>query len=280
MRKFIKLMLWIYLYKIIIYGVFMVSGHETMDVLRLAQLAMPVWGFNDNFTSCFIAFWFTIPFWNILIKNMSKRQHLLLLLLLLSIYTLPANIPKFRISFNYVMWFGVIYVLASYIRLYPAKNDNRKLWGILSALSIIIASTSVLVLHYTAPGSENYLVADTNKLFSVVIAVTTFMWFKNLNIGYCRVINLIGASTFGVLLIHTNSNAMRQWLWEETVDCCGHFNLPFWHLVRHSFGYVLTIFFVCILIDRIRIRLIEEPFFRWYDKKPRFTRVFKLLTGN
>lgn len=63
---------------------------------------MPVWGFNSNFTSCFIDFWLTIPFWNILIRNTTKKQHQLLLILLLGIYTILGSIPSFKITFNYV----------------------------------------------------------------------------------------------------------------------------------------------------------------------------------
>lgn len=118
LKKFVKLMLWIYLYRIIIYAAFLCTGYETLSIVMLFKLAMPVWGFSNNFTSCFIGFWLTIPFWNILIQNMTKQQHQLLLILLLGMYTILGSIPTFGVSVNYVTWFGVIYLISSYIRMY------------------------------------------------------------------------------------------------------------------------------------------------------------------
>lgn len=90
------------------------------------------------------------------------------------------------------------------------------------------------------------------------------MFFKNIQVKNNRVINTIAASTFGVLLIHANSDTMRQWLWKDLLDVVGHYNSSLMPL--YALGCVLAIFIVCVLIDIIRINLIEKPFFRWWDK--------------
>lgn len=267
-HKFIKLMLWIYLYKIVIYSIFLAVGYETLSPARLLQLLMPIWGLNSNFTSCFIAFWLTIPFWNTLINNISKQQHQLLLLLLLGLYTIFGSIPHFHVTFNYLTWFGVIYLISSYIRIYPSAVFERKnLWGWISVAAIILASISVLCMHHLQQGKEYFFVADSNKIFAVAVAVSTFLFYKNIQLQYHSWINAIGGSAFGVLLIHANSDAMRQWLWKDALDCVGHYSLPFSQLALFSVASVLSIFIICIIIDRIRVKLIEEPFFKWYDKK-------------
>ncbi len=83
---------------------------------------------------------------------------------------------------------------------------------------------------------------------------------------YSKVINTIGATTFGVFLIHANSNAMRIWLWKDTVDVVGHYALPIVQLVLYSIVVVLAIFSLCSLIDYCRAQILEKPFFKWYDK--------------
>ena len=169
--------------------------------------------------------------------------------------------------------------MASYIRLYPIElYSNKKVWALLSIINILLGAASILVMHRYFGWREEFLVSDANKIFAVAIALTTFLWFKNINMPYNKLINTIGGSTFGVLLIHANSDAMRQWLWKDTVDCVGHYSLPFWELVGFSIGVVLAIFFTCIIIDRIRIKLIEEPFFKWYDKEPRFQKFTDFLS--
>lgn len=277
-RKFVKLMLWIYVYRIIIYVAFLFSGYETLSAIRIVKLAMPVWGFNANFTSCFIGFWLTIPFWNILIHNMTRKQHLILMALLLGMYTCLGSIPKFDVTFNYVTWFGVIYLITSYIRIYPHQCfENAKLWIMVTVAAITLSILSVISLLFIGK-SQLFFMSDSNKMFAVVVAVSSFICIKNIHLPYNKIINAIGGSTFGVLLIHANSDAMRTWLWKDLVDCVGHYNLSLLQLIGYSIGVVLSIFFFCILIDRIRIKIIEEPFFKWYDKKPRFTKLNSCLS--
>ncbi len=109
--------------------------------------------------------------------------------------------------------------------------------------------------------------SDSNKLFAVAVAVSSFLWFKNLDIKQSKLINALGAGTFGVLLIHTNSIAMRSWLWDDTINVVCYYSLPLCQLILFSIGVVLAIFIICNLIDQIRITTVEKWFFRFYDNK-------------
>ena len=262
LQKFLKLILEIYFYKIAIFLVFYFTGHEHFSINGLIQLVMPFWGFNNNFTDCFIVFYLTIPFWNILIRNMTKKQHQLLLLLLLGIYSVLGNIPHFTITFNYVTWFGVIYLISSYISLYPIPAfQNRRLWGLLTVVSIAASMASVVFMVRFSLQSAYFFVTDSNKILPVIVAVSSFLWIKNINIPQSNLINAIGGSTFGVLLIHASSDAMRLWLWNGVLDCIGHYSLPLGKLILFSIGAVLAVFTACTLIDRLRIILLEKPLF-------------------
>lgn len=269
LRKFIKLLSQIYFYKFIIFVVFLFFGYEQISFQRLIILLSPLSGFKDNFISCFIAFYLLIPFLNILIQNMSEKQHKYLLYLLLFYYTVCGSIPSFIITFNYVTWFCIIFIISSYIRLYQKKLFSKKhLWGILTILSILLAIASVIILLFTKPLFHPYFfVEDCNKILAVPVAVSSFIWFKNLNLMYNKIINVIGGSTFGVLLIHANSNAMRTWLWKDTLDVVGHYSLSIENLILYSLGGVILVFAVCNLIDQIRVHIFEKSFFRWYDSR-------------
>ena len=111
-----------------------------------------------------------------------------------------------------------------------------------------------------------HFVDDSNKIFAVLVAISSFIWIKNVNIKQSKIINVIGGSTFGVLLIHANSNAMRKWLWCDVVDCIGHATLPMGKLLLFSLVVVISVFVVCNLVDQLRIIILEKPFFKWYDK--------------
>ena len=267
LRKFLKLVVQIYFYKLLLFAIFLFAGYESLSPIRFLRLILPFWGFQTDFVSCFIAFFLTIPFWTILVQNMSKRQHELLLMVTLGCYTILGSIPTFKVSFNYITWFGIIFLIASYIRLYPLRIfEKRALWGWLSFLFFILAMTSVVLLQMIL-GAGYFLISDCNKFFAVLIAVTSFLWFKNLNIKYSKIINAFGAGTFGVLLIHANSDAMRTWLWKDTLDIVGHYSMPIGELVLYCFGAVISVFIICNLIDQLRIATFEKWFFNWYDNK-------------
>lgn len=269
LRKFVKLMAQIYCIRFIIYPILLIGGYETLSLTRIVKLLMPVWGFNQNFTSCFIMFWLTIPFLNILVQHMNKRQHQVLLLLLLGAYTILGSIPTFSITFNYVTWFAILFFVASFIRLYPHPVFERKaLWGWLTLATVLLAMGSVVAMLALWGRFAYHFLSDSNRIFAFGVAVCSFLWFKNMDIRQSKVINAFGAGTFGVLLIHANSDAMRQWLWKDTVDVVGHYQtLATGELIMYSVGVVLAIFMICNLIDQLRIATIEKWFFRWYDNK-------------
>lgn len=271
-RKFVKLLAQVYLYNFVIFIVFLFMGYETLSLQRIVKLLMPFWGFSNGFVSCFIAFWLTIPFLTILVQNLNQRQHLLLILLALGIYTLLGSIPTFSISFNYITWFGILFFVASYFRLHPHPVfERRQLWGWMTLVSVILAVISIMLLRWLfgeRVGLGYNFVSDSNKFFAVVISICSFLWFKNMNIGYSKLINAFGAGTFGVLLIHANSDAMRTWLWKDTVDSIGHYySMTTGGLVLFSLGVVVAIFIICNLIDQLRIATLERWFFNWYDRK-------------
>ena len=130
LRKFLKLIFEILFYNIIIYAIFVATGYEHLSLSGIENL-IPMRNLNTNFTSCFLVFFFCIPFLNVLVQHLDKRKYQYLIGLSLFIYTLHGTLPHTSVDMNYVSWFCVIYFIASYIRLYPLPYDrNVKIWGI------------------------------------------------------------------------------------------------------------------------------------------------------
>jgi hypothetical protein len=195
---------------------------------------------------------------------MSKREHELLLALSLFIYSFLATLPFENVIMNYVIWFDVLYLISSYIRIYGLfeKFDHMK-WGWLTMCSIILSVFSVIaILCFDLPFSPYTFVSDSNAIFAVIVSVCAFMWFKSYPINYNKWINSIGATTFGVLLIHANSDTMRQWLWKDTLNNVGFYD---GNIYLHSIVSVLGVFIICTIIDQLRLRFIEKPLFKVLD---------------
>lgn len=266
LRKFLRLFLWIITYSVIITGIFTVCEYTPLGILKMWWDVIPLKNIGDGFNSGFLTFFLTIPFLNILIRNISKKQHILLIVLLLFIYTLHGSIPKFQVMMNYASWFMTLYFISSYLRLYPLASDqDTSFWGYMTALSWGISLCSVVALtiiqvkftHRIEISRSFFFISDSNAILALTNGVTSFMWFKNLRIKNSKIINTIAASSFGVLLIHANSDTMRHWLWKDTVDCIGHYDVSFYWL--YAIGCVSAIYAVCTIIDFIRLKTIETP---------------------
>lgn len=265
LSKFLKLLLQIEFYRIVFYIVFLIMGYETFSVLRILKVLIPITSVKQNFTECYLLFFLCIPFLNILVKNMSEKMHIRLLLIVVFAYVFIGTIPGAGVSMNYVSWYVVLYFISSYVRLHPKKIfDNTLLWGIMSLLLLALSAISILVCLKIGKGMY-FLLSDSNKALALAIAVSTFMFFKNVKIKNSKAINLLASTTFGVFLIHANSEAMRIWLWKNVLKNVEIYNSQWLYI--HALLSPIIIFLVCSVIDMARIFLLEKPFFKWWNKR-------------
>ena len=107
-------------------------------------------------------------------------------------------------------------------------------------------------------GMLMFFVSDSNKFLAFLVSVSTFMYFKSIHIPQSKLINTIASCTFGVLLIHANSDAMRQWLWKDTCNNVGMFHSGMIYI--HALCVPIVVFIVCAIIDYCRQQFIERPY--------------------
>ncbi len=269
--KFFKLFFEILFYRIVIGLIFIIVGRQEVTISSMIEMFFPIHSISDVFTSCFLVFYLTIPFLTILVNHLNEKMHLRLLMLILVFYIILASIPHFEFHYSYVSWFICLFFIASYIRIYPKKIfDSILFWSIASLLTLVISCLSVVGLHivnikFDIQGIDYFLLSDSFKVLAVLTAVSWFMFFKNLKIKKSKIINIFGGATFGVLLIHANSNPMRQWLWVDllkNVEVYNNGNI----IYLHAFVSVACIFLICALIDIARKIAVEKPFFILWDK--------------
>lgn len=269
LKKFLKLILELEFYNIVIYMIFVLTGYAELSIGTIIKTILPIYGIGSGFTHSFLVFYLLIPFVNILVHGMNEKQFQKLILLSITVFTILPTFCFVNITMNYVIWFVILYLCAAYVRICPKKIfDNTKIWKIATIVLILLSWASVIVGAYVSRmlGGDitYYFVNDSNKILALSTAVSGFMCFKNLEIGYNKWVNKIAASAFGVLIIHSNSDVMRKWLWQDVVQ-----SVKFWdsnYIVIHAIVSVLLIYIICTCIDAVRIEMIERPFFVWFDK--------------
>ena len=272
-QRVLKLWLEIKLYRIAIYIIFLFAGYEVFSVSSIFKVIFNnIYNIENSFTASFLCFYLFIPFYNFIIDRMEQKQLLRLIGLLLLMYTVSSTIFFNGYVFNHVGWYMTLYFIAAYTRIYPTRWMQRKNFtGKALLISVIASYVSVacLVFMRSRIGGwiESYFfMSDSHKLLALVVSLFVFLWFRNLQLPHSKIINNIASTTFGVLLIHANSNAMQTFLWNDLLDVPSWFALPGWKLVLYAMICPLIIFVVCASIDAIRICVLEKPLFIWIRK--------------
>ena len=160
-------------------------------------------------------------------------------MLLIGVYSVVGTFVPFGF-YEYIGWYVTVYLVGAYIRLYGIPLIRSRLREVLFMLvSLLAVSLSILGIFYLIriKGGElqiwtlYYFVSDSNKILALLSSVSLFLFFKDLNLPQTAWVNRIATATFGVLLIHGNSN-----------------------------------YTVCVVIDLLRIRYVERPLFKWIEK--------------
>ena len=272
LKKFLKLLLEILFYKLLAAVLFGITGYERMSFVDLVKYLLPVRHLSTDFYGGYLVFFLFIPFLNILVRNMNEKTHVRLLALLSFAFIFLGTFPGFSVTLNNAVWFMALYCIASYVRLYPKKLfDNRRFWTaatlvslLLSALSVIVCSRLVGPMGKPITSAWGF-VMDSNTLLAVLTGFSAFMLFRILDVPQSRFINTVASTTFGVLLIHANGDAMRRWLWIDFLRT-PEYHATLWGGILHAFLSVLLVFAAASCLDLLRIRYIEKPFFRWLDR--------------
>ena len=268
-KKFAKLLFELMFYRIVIYSLFLISGYSSFSLRSLVDCLIPFTSVATNFTGTYILFFLSIPFLNILVHNLTEKQHLRLIALCAFIYVFFGTIPTFSVTMNYVSWYMVVFFTASYLRLYPkALFSNVKFWAIAFAACVILCCGSVMVGAWigvlTGIKSAHFFVADSNNLLAYLTGISSFMFFKNIRIRPSAIINTISSTTFGILMIHANSDTMRKWLWEDVLHATAMYHSDWMYL--HAIVGTLVVFTACALIHLAVVYVFERPFFSIWDK--------------
>lgn len=267
LRRYLKLTFEVIFYGCVVYLFLVAIGETSFSIKQFALSFIPIKN-ADSFTGAFLLFYLFVPFLNVFVHSITQQQHCWLIGLSVLLFSLMPYLPFFHVSISYVFWFMVLFIIASYIRMYQDKiykSGSASFWGWMSVLSILIAQLSVFANLLLRPGKSAYIfVSDSNAIMALIVSVCTFMFFRNLKIRNSKIINVIAATTFGVFLLHTRGSIMRAWLWGDVANVRNLFmNDDFMWKISLA---IPTIFIVCCMIDLVRVNIIEKPLFAVLDK--------------
>lgn len=218
---------------------------------------------NYWFVIAYVYMLLCMPFMNLLIRKLTKRQICTVIFLFSFLWTIVYFMSSNKLDndgysfFTSNNYFLLIYLIGGYIRKYQPR------WAMTflsSAIVFIACLLFTLLIIYKAPssyyGNLSGIMATLNNPISLILGVSIFVLFKNINIGSNVVINYISKSMFGVYLIHDNS-FIRPIIWQKMVNTHIYAKKPLEYL-QYGLKVSIIIFVYCILIDILK-RLVIDP---------------------
>lgn len=262
-------------YRIFIMLFLTLIGVTNLDKVTFIKELLPINIDEYWFIKNYLLLYCLSPFLNKSINNFDKKSFQKLLIVLFIIFSILPTITgnKFIDNSGYTMYsFIFLYLVGSYLRLYPIdksylfKKLSKNMYQlILISIFIFSLSTNFInthffksIMHYNTVLEEfaGYIVHMyrfySNPLI-VIQSIAYFCFFASLSIKYNKFINIVGASTFGVYLIHDNS-LVRHIIYKGfLLDNKFHS----YKIVFYIFLVAIIIYISCTIIELLRQKLFK-----------------------
>jgi surface polysaccharide O-acyltransferase-like enzyme len=232
------------------------------SVKELIKCALPFTLDRYWFVTDYLLLYMTFPFFNLAIRAMNQKTHFFFCVLSFVLFSLLPNViyisdfSAVQGGYSYV-WFCVLYLFASYIRLYVpqrVKHQNR-MFPIYVITALVICGERFLA-HYITPyifGGVRLtsLFYSYNSIVSLFCALALFQTFRGMDIrgkALNKTIRFVAPLTFAVYLIHEH-DLLRPVIWElfnpgKTAE------QPY--MALYVIGCVILIFVCCCAVEWLR----------------------------
>ena len=240
-------------YSLSIFAVMLLTGHATFDWKSIQNVLLFVNSFW--FIKAYLCLMIFAPVLNAFVEAATEKQFrwvLIAFFVFQSIYGwLTKGASWFERGYSVVSFFG-LYLLARYVRLYPArpftlsrKYDMLIYWGIV----LLVTATSFVMLRLGA--SENSIDVVFRLTSPVIIAEALYLllYFSKLDFQN-RFVNWVAGSCFAVFLLQQNPYFGRPVYASSIAKLYADYNGPVCVLLIAAF--IIAIFVAAILIDQVR----------------------------
>lgn len=243
-KKVWKLLLQTQFFSLILYLATSVSGLNVFSAKLFVVSLFPVIFFQYWFVSVYIVLYIFSPYFNRLLMNLTKKEHISFLLILFfinSIWSILINNYNFGVYNGYgITHFIFIYFLGAYLKKYGFIKIN-----ILLYLSIFGTGVLLLVIANYVLGLPHEFVFSYNSPIIIIMSVCLFSSMSNFNFSD-RIINKIATAAFGVYLIH-DYRPIRSFLWSESNFVNNIMKSE--HVFISIFGYAVAVFVACLILS-------------------------------
>lgn len=268
-KKLIKLILEINFYYFLTTFIKSIIDNQSFSPSLFPTITCQYW-----FCTAYVLLYILSPFLNNFIHNIKQEDYKKLLLWVIVIWSVIPTL--FGIVYNNVesyfyfsrfIWFVVIYLIGSYIRLYSIKIFNKRKTSIIIAL----ASFAIMVLGIVVIYKYKFIFTKIdvayfwppNTLPMLLLSVSVFMIFLDIKINYSKIINRVASTTLGIYMLH--DGVLNKYIWNNIFRAKEHLNSKF--SILYILISAITIYICGMIIDLIRQFIEKHTVNKFLDSK-------------
>lgn len=280
--KLILLLAQVLFYSLLTNGIGVLAGAVDLRGVKMRlSVFVPVISGAYWFATAYVIVYLLSPYFNRLIEALDRNSLRNLLTTLLILYSaMPTLFGIFRnatenlLYYNRMIWLIILYFAGAYIRRYSfplLKSMKRALVCALATFALMTLSIPVI---YAFNGvfrmsKEVAYFWFPNTVLMVLLSVSVFCAFLQLDIPHTPWINRVASATFGVYLLH-DSAALREWIWRTLLRFPEKLDSP--TLIPQILATCACIFLICMIIDFARQALERVTLRKWLSSE-RFLRL-------
>lgn len=267
MKKLLKLYGQILFYSI--FGVILstVLFRTNIGIKDLLKSILPISYNNWWFMTTYIIVYLLSNYINKFLKSISKKEYILLMVLLLIIWSIIPTLINGKIGFSNIDWFILLYMIGAYIKLY-VNNDNINIKKVIILLNILIVLSAISIiglnnLYNRFKINPLHFALPMNQILPLSISICLFLIFLNYKCNNSKIINRIASCTLGVYLIHTHL-LLRDIIWIRIFKVNDFINSEY--VVLYEIFVIIVIYSICTIIEYIRQNTVEKLYIKLIDK--------------
>ena len=235
--------------------------NRTIFPKEIIKVLLPISGNQYWFARTYLGLYLFSPFLSLTAKKMTKLQFKILLVFLLSAFSIWPSLIPFATTWNSekgngLLWFVVLFFIGAYIKLHVKNNSTPSRYFLLSTALTLLTIFGYYAIYIVSEkvgfdGKGTWIVTNftaVNMTGSAVFLFLAFVAMKNdCKETFAAFILFLSSSTFSVYLIHENMY-IRRWLW-KSLNLLQYSDK--WWLFVLCITISIVIFLLSVIIDKI-----------------------------